>query len=598
MMKRWFGGLPTLFTGIASWLLGTVIGVPVTYLFSCIFTHTSEPILWGVVSTIVVALCFVLSQKPKHQKTEKNSIYSDILFVCFTLAFSTWMMMKTFHGGMNGVLYVGSNNVFDFSHALGIIRSFSYGSNIPFMSPFQSGLPFFYHFLFYFYVAIWEYLGVPIIWAMNIPSILSMTSLLVIIYYLPQFIFKGKPLVGWIAVLLSITNSTLTFWQLLIQKGISLTTVKSLWELPTYPFAGPFDGSTISIFTTLNNYVNQRHLAFAIAFGLFLFICVEKLYEQKRMNIRLSMLFGLLVGLLFYWNVFITCITAGLIGLSFIVKKQGTYVIAFGLTVFAVVGISLFPYLHLLKGMMILAAIVTDADGSVTQSWTAFQYLWQNFGLLPIGIIVGWFGVPKQRRHIALVFITLFIIECVYAVMNHHGFDQKFYSFLILLINCIAAIGVVWLWKKKHIIWKSIAVTGLSILVISGVVDLIPIKNEFAYPLVNPENTAVISWITKNTPKHSIFVSFSDMIDPVVLAGRKNYLGFFGNVGSIDRSSDVGQVYAGAADVASHLHISYILVPRWEKNDFPYFVDNSKLTAVTELVYEDEKYRIYSPVVK
>ena len=594
LVKKLFGGLPTLFTVIASWLLGTVIGVPVTYLVSCMFARTSEPILWGVVVTTTIGFISFTFLRNTQKIELKRLLLSDMLLVLFSIVFSSWMMMKTFHGGMFGVLYVGSNNVFDFSHALGIIRSFSYGSNIPFMSPFQSGLPFFYHFLFYFYVAIWEYLGVPIIWAMNIPSIMSMTSLLVIIYYLPQFIFKGKPLIGWIAVLLSITNSTLTFWQLLIQKGISFETIKSLWQLPTYPFAGPFDGSTISIFMTLNNYVNQRHLSFAIAVGLFLFILVDVAIIQKRLTSWKIVFFGLLTGLLFYWNIFILCMTFVLIGGVLLVRKQWSYAGIFSMSVLVVGAVSCLPYAGVVQQMAPLIGLGAGKE----QTWTAIQYLWQNVGLLPIGIIVGWFGVPKKRRTIALVFISLFIIECVYAVMNHHGFDQKFYSFLILLVNCIAAIGVVWLWEKKHIIWKSIAVTGLSMLVISGVVDLIPIKNEFAYPLVSQENVAVISWITKYTPKHSVFVLFSDMIDPVVLAGRKNYFGFFGNVGTIDRSSDVGQVYAGDLALARKLGIMYILVPRWDKNDFPYRVDTQYFEEHTIKVYEDERYSIYTTVIK
>ncbi|MFZ2025178.1 MAG: hypothetical protein WAV51_02780 [Microgenomates group bacterium] len=594
IVKRWFGGLPTLLTGIASWLLGTVIGVPVTYLVSCLFAHTSEPILFGVAATTTISFISFMFLRNKEKIESKPLFISDILLVLFSIVFSSWMMMKTFHGEMFGVLYVGSNNVFDFSHALGIIRSFSYGSNIPFMSPFQSGLPFLYHFLFYFYVAIWEYLGVPIIWAMNIPSILSMTSLLVIIYYLPQLIFKQKPLVGWIAVLLSITNSTLTFWQIFIQKGISLTTIKSLWQLPTYPFAGPFDGSTISIFTTLNNYVNQRHLALAIAFGLFLFILVDTTIIQKRLTGWKMVFFGLLTGLLLYWNVFILCMTFVLIGGVLLVKKQWSYAGIFSMSVLIVSIVSCMPYLGVVQQMAPLVGLGVRN----IQTWTAIEYLWQNIGLLPIGMIVGCFAIPKQRRNIALFFIFLFIIECAYAVMNHHGFDQKFYSFLILLVNCITAIGVVWLWEKKQILWKCVAVTGLSVLAISGVIDLIPIKNEFAYPLVDHKILPVITWMQTHTEKSAVFVSYSDMIDPVVLAGRKNYFGFFGNVGTTDRSSDVRQVYTGDLALTRKLGIMYILVPRWDKNDFPYRADTQYFEEHNMKVYEDERYSIYTTVIK
>ncbi len=594
LVKKLFDGLPTLLSGIASWLLGTVIGVPAAYLFACLFSKTSEPILWGVVATTVVGAGFVLSQKSKRLKPEKGVVYSDIAFVLFSIVFSTWMMMKTFHGGLNGVLYVGSNNVFDFSHALGIIRSFSYGNNIPFTSPFQAGLPFLYHFFFYFYVGIWEYLGVPIICAMNIPSILSMTALLVVIYYLPQILFKQKPLAGWIAVLLSVTNSTLTFWHLLMQKGISPETIKSLWQLPTYPFAGPFDGSTISIFTTLNNYVNQRHLSFAIAFGLLICIFVDVTIMKKQLTRGKMVFFGLVTGLLLYWNAFILGMTVVLIGGVLLVKKQWKHTGIFSVAVLIVVIVSSIPYLGVVRQLSPLIGYGAGKE----QTWTAIQYLWQNIGLLPIGIVVGWFAAPKQKRNIALLFITLFIIECAYAVIHQHGFDQKFYSFLILLVNCIAAIGIVWVWEKRQIFWKSIAVLGLSVLIISGVIDLIPIKNEFAYPLVDHTLFPVVTWIASHTEKSAVFVSYTDMIDPVVFAGRKNYFGFFGNVGLIDRTAEVGRVYAGDRDSMKRLDISYILVPRWEKNDFSYQVEEQKLSASTTLVYEDAMYRIYSSVVK
>ncbi len=598
-IQKLFGKLPIPLHGISAWLFGTAVGVPVTYLVSCIFKRTNDPIMWGVLSTIMIgSVSSILLQKIDRRGQEKIEVkpflMSDIFIIIFSFVFSVWIMTKTFHGGSDGVLYVGSNNVFDFSHALGIIRSFSFGSNIPFTSPFQAGLPFFYHFLFYFYVATWEHLGVPIIWAMNIPSVLSMTSLLVIVYYLPQLLFQQKPLVGWIVVLLSITNSTLTFWQLLLQKGVSLVTIKSLWQLPTYLFAGPFDGSTISIFTTLNSYVNQRHLSFAIAFGFLLFLLVDAAINQKRLNNVKTIFLGFLTGLLFYWNVFIFLITAVLIGVTLLVRKQWRYVCLFSVFAILLGVIFCVPYTGLIQNMMVL---IGRGVGKM-QTWNAAQYLWQNLGLLPLGIMIGWFTIPKIKKSIVLPLIFLFTIECVYATVNHHGFDQKFYSFLIILVNCVAAIGVVWLWEKKKVIWKFTAVTGLFVLTISGMVDLIPIKNEFAFPIVNSENRSVIIWIKDYTSKNAVFVSYSDMIDPVVLAGRKNYFGFFGNACSVDRSSDVGRIYAGDADLVDRLHIAYILVPKWKKNDFQYIVDDKKLTAKQTVVYEDEKYRIYSTVVK
>ena len=322
VIHMWVRGFPTLLTVVGAFITGTGIGVPVTYFLSVLFAKTEEPILFAVTGfiTVVCIAYYVLSAR-KMSKSPPS--LSELLLLIFTGIFSFWLMTKTFHGGPNGELFVGSNNVFDFGHSLGIIRSFSWGSNIPFASPFQSGLPFFYHFFFYFWVAIWEYFGVPIIWAVNIPSIVSFTALCIVVYYAVQTIGKQKLVVGWIAVLFTITNSSLTFW--------SIVGKKDIWHLPAYPFAGPFDGSTISIFMTLNSYVNQRHLAFAAASGLFFYLVAARGLATKSVTIKKAAVLGVAVGLLFLWNMAIFGLTAGLVSFLFVLYRQWKPLIGFPL---------------------------------------------------------------------------------------------------------------------------------------------------------------------------------------------------------------------------------------------------------------------------
>jgi len=140
--------MPLLLLGIGAFLLGIAIGVPITYLFSCIFARAGDSILWGTISYIILSLALIR----RYTKISYHSIHltlSEIVFVVFSVCFSYWLMTKTFHGSFDGQLFVGSNNVFDFGHALGIIRSFSWGNHILFTSPFQAGLPFFYHLFVY-----------------------------------------------------------------------------------------------------------------------------------------------------------------------------------------------------------------------------------------------------------------------------------------------------------------------------------------------------------------------------------------------------------------------------------------------------------------
>lgn len=594
IVQRLNKSIPVLLLFFGAFLIGTLVSVPTTYLLANIFVWTGSPMLWGTIATIVIGLSvtgFLLRVKDKS-KSPSVHLISDIALILFALAFSMWLMMKTFHGDASGQLFVGSNNIFDFSHALGMIRSFSFGSNIPFMSPFQAGLPYFYHFLFNFYVALWEYFGVPIVWAMNIPSIVAFTSLLVVIYFLPQLVFKQISLVGWIAVLLTVTNSTLTWWQILIQKGLSMQTLRSFWVLPTYPFAGPFDGSTISIFMTLNNYVNQRHLAFAIACSLFFVMLIVKHIEQKEFTWKTSVVYGIFFGLLGMWNIAITMIAAFSVVLLLVLAKLRKQSIVFAITAGGVVLLWYGQYLFLYNELMVLGKAIVGISISAQGAWNAAQYFWMNLGILPMLVLLGYLVVNKKNRSYGLPFLLLGIALCVASVVEKQGFDQKFLSFLIIWANVFAAIGVGWLWQKRTFISKLCALCLFILLTVSGVIDLIPIKNEFAYPIVDNKMLPVISWIQTHTAKDAVFVSYTDMVDPVAFAGRRNYFGFFGNIGRTDRSSDVKNIYAGDIDLANTLGISYILVPKWKKSDFSYVVDTTYFLGHRMRVYEDERFLI------
>lgn len=584
-IKTWVPGFPALLSVAGAFLAGTGIGIPVTYVFSCIFAGARDPILWGTVLSIVGIALLLFFWKTKVPQKQKLSL-SDAAVAVLSLAFSSWMMFKTFHGAA-GQVFVGSNTIFDSAYLVGLVRSMSWGANIPFVSPYFAGAPVFYHFFFVFWVALLEHSGIPIVWAVNIPAILSFVVLLILIYYLPQLLGKQKPLVGWIAVLLTVTNSSLAFWRIVGKMDI--------WHLQTYPFAGPFDGSVISIFVTLNNYVNQRHLAFAVAAGLFLYMIAASM-SSKDMTVKKSAVLGAAAGLLFLWNMAVFVLTAGLIGFLLILNRQWKPLAAFVAGAFALSVLSIAPmapYLYR-AAMFINTNFISGSYGTNSPQpvWNIGDYLWQNLGILPLVAGLGYFLLAKNVRMAYLPFVVSFFALCMLAAAGKRGFDQKAFSFLIIGINVLAAGAGTWLWTRKNIIAKIGALIAVGTLTISGAVDLMPIKNEFAYPLIDKEPSSVISWIYASTPKDAIFVSYSDMIDPVVLAGRTNFFGFYGNVGWVDRSAVVRRVYSGDTDAVKTSNISYILIPKWQKNDFPYTVDFELLTKKYTTAYEDAKFLI------
>ena len=587
---------PHLLLAAGSFLVGAACVIPIAYIFACIFSSINQPLLWSVGVTDILLVCVSIIYR---RRLVMQISFPDVVILVFSFAVSYWLMFKTLHADASGLLFVGSNNIFDFSHMVGLVRSMSLGSNIPFMSPFQSDLLFFYHFFFNFYIAIWEYFGVPLVYAVNILSILSFSSLLVVIYSLPQ-VFGKNWRAGWIAVLLTLTHPTMTFFKYISEKGISSTALKELWNIPTYLYAGPFDGTAISIFMTLNNYVNQRHLAFGIALGLLLYAIVWYLLKNaKKISSRTSFFFGVLVGLLFYWNMVICGIIPLSIFFLFVLHRQIKKGLIFLFSVGVTCLISLVPFVTngVASFLFVFRMLSGSASGGSIVTWSGWQFLWANFTILPFIAGIGYITFGKEKR-IFIPFIVLFVFVCVLSTCHHRGFDQKLLSFSMVSMNILAGMGLLWIWERKSIVMKACTLVIFSILIVSGGVDLLAIKNEFAYPLISNENISVITWIKQNTAKNAVFISFSDIIDPVVLAGRKNYFGFFGNAGAIDRSFNVGRVYGGDINLARQLHISYILIPKWEKNDFPYIVDNKKLTTNSILVYEDVRYRIYSTVVK
>lgn len=596
LLRVWFNALPFGLHAFGSLLVGLSIGVPLTYVFSCFLSGTNEPMLWGVVTSIGV-----LSVTSWLIKQEKNQILkitpSEVGIIVGSIGFSYWLMTKTFHGGATGELFVGSNNVFDFGFALGLVRSMSWGNNIPFTSPFYAGLPMIYHFMFVFWVAIWEYFGVSTVLAVNIPSIFSFASLMVMTYFLPQVLAKQKPHVGWLAVLMVITNSSLSFWHMMWQVGISTDLVRKIWQLPTYIYRGPFDGSVISIFVTLNSFVNQRHLAFAIAVSLFAILILHQILLKQRQKKGDIILLGLLIASTFFWNMAICGVALVFLGVLCMVHrrwKTGLLLVASSLVC---IGVSLLPYWKYLLDILSFLQVLTAPAPSMRHAvkWNIVQYIWENLGILPLVALFGYVVLPGKRRNFFTVFVGFFALLCVMAGLGKSGFNQKLYNFYIIGIDILAAVGLWNLWEKRRKLFKLSAIFTLIILTISGITSLTPIKNEFAYPLVSKQSAELIRWIRNNTPRDTVVASYRDIIDPVVLAGRKNYYGFFGNLGYDDHNyaEDMKRFYAGDRKFLRVKHISYILIPTDEISNFAYKPDQKKLSTVFPLRYKNEHVLIF-----
>lgn len=122
---------------------------------------------------------------------KKKSIIYYSLSVLFIVLVSGFLMFYTYNIKEN-TLYIGASTFSDLSPHTAMISSFAQKGNIPttYMHFGNDGIR--WHFLFYFFAGILNYLGFGIDFAINIPSLMVMASCIGIVRNFSQYYFKEK----------------------------------------------------------------------------------------------------------------------------------------------------------------------------------------------------------------------------------------------------------------------------------------------------------------------------------------------------------------------------------------------------------------------
>ncbi|MGH3786623.1 MAG: hypothetical protein ACRDRG_08740 [Pseudonocardiaceae bacterium] len=193
-----------------------------------------------------------------------------VLGVSAAVALSGWVM----HTRLSGDPLTVSNNTWgDTALHIGIARSFSEGDNFPPTLPVLSGEKLRYHFGLDFYAGALERMGLPLEWAFNLPGVLGFAAIMVLIVEFAHYLWR-RVSIGVIAAVLFVTNSSLAFLRYFDEYPSVTEALKpsSWWNHGQYLATAPYQGGgeQISIFWTLNPYVNQTHLIVSMA--LFLFV--------------------------------------------------------------------------------------------------------------------------------------------------------------------------------------------------------------------------------------------------------------------------------------------------------------------------------------
>lgn len=522
-----------------------------------------------------------------------------ILFLTF-FVFSWWLMSKSFsYDTAKSTFLIARHQVGDFGLHLSLIRSFSWGNNFPIESPFFPGKPLPYHYNFDLIVGLLEKLGVRIDLALNGLSVFSFTLLLYLIYKLPQKIFLEKRMIGLISVLLFICNSSLTFVDFVKAKGLNILNFKEMWLLPDYIHKGPFDGSEISIFFTLNVFLNQRHLILALVMGLFIiYYCIDRIEKKETLVIHFFTM-GLLLGFISRFHMLIFFCSSVFILLFLILFKK----------------IKIIPLIFL-PALFIFSFHLKDIIGQdITHDFINLGFLankplnvisFLRFWIFNLGfsipfMICGFFLPHKKQKKIFFCFLPLFILGNIFQFSFRIDHNHSIFNFFIIFANFYVAYFLLKILKFK-ITGLIIFLISLFLITFSGFLNLMAVKNDFKYPYDDAPKNKFIFWIKSHTDKDAIFLSKEEILDPVTLAGRKNYLGhdYYLSVLGYNTSKRKKLVKdffeAKSIQMIENMRkekIKYLVVPLGKTVDFNYRVEKDFFKNNLKTVYEDKNYLVF-----
>lgn len=218
-----------------------------------------------VMPAVVIILASALLRR-KHEPRTPRAAHnaSDIAIATVGVVLGAIIMFHTCRI-VGDTLVLGRTAFGDLNIHLGMARSFSWGHNFPTGYMAYAGSDIRYHFMFYFLVGNLEFLGLPLDWAINLPSILAFTSVLLLLHALGSVVARDSR-VGVLTVVFFLMRSSPAAFRYFANLPGSIGD-KFYALLHTRTFIGLTTHETWGIWN-LNTYAVERHFGFA--FGLVL----------------------------------------------------------------------------------------------------------------------------------------------------------------------------------------------------------------------------------------------------------------------------------------------------------------------------------------
>lgn len=566
-----------------AFISGLVLSSGISYLGAVGFAWTGQPLLAGNLVFLVCAVAaFFLSRQKKAADDEfeivrpKGNDVWDWAVVGIGVIFGWWLMITTlsYH---DGNFLFGIKSWSDFGANVSLTQSFALGNNFPSEHPFFPGEPLRYHFLFWFQAANLSYLGINVVWAINLLSIISLFSLLILILTFTEILFNSR-VAARLAVVLFFFPATSLSYILFLKKQTSLSEafnaiIKATVFLPTgYPYRGEdWGGLTVAVFA------NQRQLIGGMGILLIVLIFLIDFYrrnnlladkseankivdsqaeknpesspeqieiessenkivsepenesvveptieEKPKFDVQPWIFSGVLLGALPYWNSAVFVSAAILFASIFLLLPFRRYLV-FLIGAMVVTGL---PQILLLRSGNLAPTTYSFFHWGFTIEKPTIplvaEYIVWLFGFkLIILLIAVWFSNGLQRRLLLAVtslVAVVFLFQLSTDAFNNHK--------LLNIWNVFAAIYAAFaLWRvaRKGILTAALAVVLTIAMIFTSIIEFFPVYHDPDVVLTY-EKDRLANWLLTNTKPDDIFLTQTLLSHQILFTGRRVFL--------------------------------------------------------------------------
>jgi hypothetical protein len=479
-----------------------------------------------------------------------------VAVTCFWLVFAFWLMNGTFYR-VGDFIHAGYSVFSDFAPHTAIVSSFAQGRNWPTFYPHFPNDGIAYHFMFFFLCGNLNYLGLPLDWAINLPSMLGLLTCCLLLGLLALRL-TGRRGTLLLAPLLMLCRSSLAFFTHLAglirldPSGSLGSILQRLWQQSA--FIGNTRHDDWGLWG-INVYANQRHLLSGLSLLLIVLIILlpdlqagmaqkghwrsfwrRDTWLVRDPEARRRLLAALLIGVLMpYWH------GSALVALILILLP---------LALFATNRLSFLAF----AGASTLAALAQSrfftGDATRVIEPTFFfgfladerslvgvlLYLLEVTGLaLPLFVVAFW--LPGWRRKILLAGFGLpLLFALTVSLTPDVTVNHKLIMITLALSNIYLADLLLRLWSgppaqdkngparpggwSGRWFQRGVAIILTAVLMVTGLQEWIIERNINRNTVTIDLQSPLVTWVRQNTAPDSIFVTAPYHYHSFFLSGR------------------------------------------------------------------------------